>query len=70
MSDELQGRLNNLEETFAHHEALVHDLSDELAKQWQVIEKMTRHIQILEEKIETMRVAEEAPSGSEPPPHY
>ncbi len=71
MSQQLQDRMDRLETAFAHHEVLVGDLSDELAKQWQVIERMRRRIQELEEKIETMRdAAVEASASEPPPPHY
>lgn len=71
MSDEQTDRINALEEALAHHEATVSDLSDELAKQWLTIEKLTRHIQELEEKLESMRPVTDVPgSGEPPPPHY
>lgn len=71
MSDDLATRINQLEEALAHHEVLVHDLSDEMAKQWQTIEAMARRIKELEEKIASQIPAGEAPqSGEPPPPHY
>lgn len=71
MSDEQAERLNRLEEALAHHEAMANDLSDELAKQWQTIEGMSRRIKELEEKIESMRAAADSPdTGDQPPPHY
>jgi len=71
MSEELTGRVNQLEESLAHHQSLVQDLSDELAKQWQTIERLNRHIKELEDKIETLGAAVDAPETSEPPPpHY
>lgn len=71
MSDEVARRIDQLEEALAHHEVMVHDLSDELAKQWQTIERMTRKIGELEEKIASQvpaMASDEA--GDPPPPHY
>lgn len=71
MSKELRERMDSLETAFAHHEVLVGDLSDELAKQWQVIERMRRRIQELEEKIDSLGdAAVEASASEPPPPHY
>ncbi len=71
MSIDLNERITQLEEVLAHHQAMVGDLSDELAKQWQTIERMGRKIQELEEKIESLRPASESPdAGDQPPPHY
>lgn len=71
MSDEQTQRIDRLEEALAHHEVTVHDLSDEIAKQWQTIERLTRHVKELEEKLENLRTASGDPnSGDQPPPHY
>jgi len=72
MTGDLAGRINQLEEALAHQEAMAHDLSDEMAKQWQTIERMTRRIKELEEKVASQNPAPaEAPeSGEPPPPHY
>ncbi|NQU55807.1 MAG: SlyX family protein [Rhodospirillales bacterium] len=71
MSDDPSGRINQLEEALAHHEVMVHDLSGEMAKQWQTIERMARKIKELEEKVATQIPLNDAPQGGEPPPpHY
>mgnify|MGYP006418949861 FL=1 len=71
MSEEQSGRINQLEEALAHQEVMSHDLSDELAKQWQTIEGLPRRIKELEEKVATRIAAADAPeSGDPPPPHY
>lgn len=71
MGDDLPGRIDQLEEALAHQEVMTHDLSDELAKQWQIIERLTRHIKGLEEKMVTILTAVDGPeSGDPPPPHY
>ncbi len=71
MSDAQAERINRLEEALAHHEALVSDLNDELTKQWQTIERISRRIQDLEEKMDAVRPVTDVPaSGEPPPPHY
>ncbi|MBC8270352.1 MAG: SlyX family protein [Rhodospirillaceae bacterium] len=71
MDDDQSGRINQLEEALAHQEMLVHDLSDVLNKQWQAIERMSRRLQELEEKIDSLKSTTESPeAGEPPPPHY
>lgn len=63
-------RLNRLEEAFAHHDTTVHDLSGEVAKQWQTLEKLVRRMAELEDKIEAIEDAGPAPAADDKPPHY
>jgi len=63
-------RLRDLEETLAHSQGAVQDLSDELAKQWRMVEGLIGKVAELEEKIETLSMAMPSPPGDEPPPHY
>ena len=72
MTDDPGDRINQLEEALAHQEVMVHDLSDELAKQWHAIERMTHKIKELEEKVASHAPAQsDAPgAGEPPPPHY
>jgi len=68
-NNDLNERLNRLEESFAHHDATVHDLSGEIAKQWLTLESLIRRMAELEEKIDTLQAAGPAP-GDDKPPHY
>jgi SlyX protein len=71
MTDDTTARIDKLEEMLAHQEQVINDLSDELAKQWQTIERMTRKAKHLEEKVESMKSVAASPGGGEPPPpHY
>ncbi len=72
MTDDPGIRINQLEEALAHQEVMVHDLSDELAKQWNAIEGMARKIKELEEKVASQAPApsEQPGAGEPPPPHY
>jgi len=68
--DRTRHRVDALEEALAHSESTVQDLSDELAKQWKMIEGLVRKIAELEDKIEALSMAMPAPPGDAPPPHY
>ncbi len=71
MSETTDRRLDRLEENQAHGDVTLATLSDELAKQWQVIERQNRVIAELKEKIESLEAAgPESPEGHRPPPHY
>ena len=71
MTENEAARINQLEQALAHQEALVSDLSDELAKQWLTIERMNRRLQEMEGKVDSLRPAADTPEGGEPPPpHY
>jgi uncharacterized coiled-coil protein SlyX len=71
MSDEQSRRIKLLEETLAHEEAIVQDLSVQLTQQWQTIERINRRLQELEEKIEEQSLSQDVPQpGEPPPPHY
>jgi uncharacterized coiled-coil protein SlyX len=71
MSDEQPRRIQQLEESLAHQESMVQDLSVQLTQQWQTIEKINRRMQELEEKIEEQSISQDVQQSSEPPPpHY
>ena len=71
MSDTIENRLNRLEESLAHNEMMDNDLSDEVAKQWRVIERQNRLIAELKEKIDGLEADMPTnPDGHQPPPHY
>ncbi|MHA1597672.1 MAG: SlyX family protein [Alphaproteobacteria bacterium] len=70
MTDDFNERLNRLEESFAHHDATVHDLSGEIAKQWQTLEALVRKMEELQEKMDAVEDASPAPAADQKPPHY
>lgn len=73
-------RLNNIEETLAYQEQKIIDLSDMVAGQWEEIEKLTRHIERLKDKIVILEATSEEQDGEslsvsdiakrDKPPHY
>lgn len=69
-NNDLNERLNRIEEAFAHHDTTVHDLSGEIAKQWQTLEGLVRHMSEIEEKLQTIEDAGPTPAADVKPPHY
>jgi len=71
MSDATEKRLERLEENLAHSEMTISHLSDELAKQWQIIERQNRTISEIREKVDGLEAdLPDAPEAHQPPPHY
>ena len=71
MTDTIETRLNRLEENQAHGDLTLANLSDELAKQWQIIDRQNRTIAELKEKFEGLEAElPAAPNAHQPPPHY
>ena len=70
----------NLQETLAHHDRQINDLSDIIIKQGEDIDRLKKHILKLEDKI--TQIEDDAPSGDgktmsvsdiaarDKPPHY
>ena len=70
MSDDLEKRIMRLEETVAHQQTVIDDLSRLVGEQWRASEKLRREIERLGE---TMEDLEERASGPVPvtkPPHW
>jgi len=62
-------RLNDLEIKFAYQQETLDSLNDTVTKQWDVIEKLRRHIARLEGQL--VEMGDWQGSGNEPPPpHY
>ncbi len=72
--------LNLIEETLAHQEKQIQDLSDTVSRQWEEIDLLKKHLEKLQDKIdqvgnsasgenpETLSVTEQA--ARDKPPHY
>lgn len=71
MTETTESRLDRLEESLAHNDMTDSQLSDQLAKQWQVIDRLTHRLAELEEKMESLEAGPlPAPPADQPPPHY
>ena len=70
MTADLEARIIRLEETVAHQQTVIDDLSRMASEQWQRAERLNREIRRL---TETMEDLEERATGSVPvtkPPHW
>lgn len=73
MAEELNKRIQTLEETLAGHESTVDDLSDMVREQWDIIDRLKREIERLTdrmERVEDTPGGDNIPTGMEKPPHY
>jgi len=70
MSDTDQ-RLTDLEIRLAHHELMVEELSDVIARQDRVIDMMTLKLYRLIERLRSVETGRDpSPQDEKPPPHY
>jgi len=60
--------IQNLQETVAHQEQQINDLSDMIITQGNAIDKLQKELKKLQGKMEQMD--EGAPEANQPPPHY
>ena len=65
-------RIADLEIQVAHQARQLDDLNEIVERQWREIEKLTRSVSRLVERLQALEVsAESGPPGEEPPPpHY
>lgn len=69
-TDTLSARLDTLEMRAAHQDRIIEDLNQTITAQWQQIDRLTREIVRLGDRVREAE-ASAAPSGAEPPPpHY
>lgn len=68
MSD--NDRINDLESRIAFQEDALDKLSDVVAHQELELEKLTRMIRLLNEKIQQVSLGESNSGADVPPPHY
>ncbi|MDB5598995.1 MAG: SlyX family protein [Xanthobacteraceae bacterium] len=65
----LSARIDALEMRAAHQDRVIEDLNQTITAQWQQIDRLTREIVRLSDRVREAEAA--APSGAEPPPpHY
>lgn len=63
-------RIDRLEMRLTEQEATIEDLNRTVTAQWQLIDRLTRQVDGLQEQVEEAAVRA-APRGAEPPPpHY
>lgn len=70
-SQDLERRIVELETRLAHHERMAEDLSDVIAEQGRVIDRMTLQIRrVVERLLELEAGPARSPQDDRPPPHY
>ncbi|MBD8555356.1 SlyX family protein [Rhizobium sp. CFBP 8762] len=70
MASQDEYRIIRLEETIAHQSGVIEELSDQLAEQWKVVERMRTKLDMLAERFSTLEEQGlEAPAITRPP-HY
>lgn len=62
--------LQNLESRVAFQEAAIDQLSDALAKQEVELDKMSRMLHLLNQKIKDLSDGQPLGENNQPPPHY
>ena len=71
MSDDLQARVQNLEEALAHRDSELQDLSDMVSQQWKRIEAMEAEINRTKDRIITLEDdVGQGPEADQKPPHW
>jgi SlyX protein len=64
-------RLDALEIRIAHQDAIIDDLNAAVTAQWAQIDRLTREVKALREKLAAAQVSNIRDPGEEtPPPHY
>lgn len=69
LSTSLEERVTALETHIAHSEATIQDLSDMIARQWQIIDRLTLDLGNLKDYLRQIDTAK-SPQDDKPPPHY
>lgn len=71
MAEDLESRVQVLEELLAHREAELQDLSDMVSQQWQRIENLERDLNRTKDRIITLEdEVGEGPAANQKPPHW
>ena len=68
--DDKQQRLDKMESGLSHQDLAIQALSDNAARQWEVIEQLEAALQRLEDKVKSLESGSSSEPADEPPPHY
>lgn len=69
--DEIDARIDALEARLTHQDLALEDLNGALTRQWQQIDRLTRQVALLAERLAEMGAGAGATSPADgPPPHY
>lgn len=71
MSDDLEARIQVLEEQLAHRDQDFQDLSDMVTQQWNKIEELKRELTQTKDRLITLEdEVGEGPAADQKPPHW
>ncbi len=71
MADDIEERIQALEEMLAHRELELNDLSDMVSQQWKRIEKLELDLTRAKDRIITLEdEVGEGPAADQKPPHW
>jgi len=70
MNDELENRLQKLEELCAHQGAEIESLSDTVQQQWKQIDQLTKSLMRFRDRLTEVEEAGGGGHVNTPPPHY
>lgn len=63
-------RIIAMEETIAHQSQQIEELSAEIAKQWKMIDRLSRNLEMLSEHYQDLEDQLSGPPSATKPPHY
>ena len=67
----MEDRVAELEIRLTHQEAAIEELNNVLVEQQRTIDRLTQHVEFLQQRIHELRPSNLAPPSEEtPPPHY
>ncbi|WP_316859331.1 SlyX family protein [uncultured Cohaesibacter sp.] len=69
MAQELEERVVDLEIQITHQANTIDDLSQMVSRQWEMIDRLTRQVKLLQDSIQELE-ENIGPPGNEKPPHY
>lgn len=70
MADPIETRLDELEIKFAYSQETIESLNEEVTKQWTVIDKLMRQLNMMNDQMATLAQEMGKPQDEPPPPHY
>ncbi len=68
--DRPEDRLVRLEELTAHQAETIEDLSEQVARQWSLIERLRRQLDEMTERFETLEDTARVQTPTQKPPHW
>ncbi|MCV6576127.1 MAG: SlyX family protein [Cohaesibacter sp.] len=70
MEEKLEERIVDLEIQITHQATTIDELSDMVARQWDMIDRLGRQVGMLKGALAELEEGMEAPAANKKPPHY